>query len=152
MQLATAAAGDVAVNAQLQVYPVDLAPDRRNLQTAVRHEVVPRVAAAIDAAPGSVLLTEAAPLARYGCMELWLPGWPTTRCHARPPGYCSPPPGARSRCWTPSPSPSPHPRSGCGCPRPGTAGKQRKHDWRLTIVDVDLANAGLTVSPLGMHR
>lgn len=46
------------------------APDRRNLETAVRHEVVPRITAAIDAAPGAVLLTEAAPLARYGCMDL----------------------------------------------------------------------------------
>ena len=46
------------------------APDRRNLETAVRHEVAPRVAAAIDAAPGPVLITEAAPLARYGCMDL----------------------------------------------------------------------------------
>jgi len=46
------------------------APDRRNLETAVRHEVAPRVAAAVDAAPGPVLITEAAPLARYGCMDL----------------------------------------------------------------------------------
>ena len=46
------------------------APDRRNLETAVRHEVAPRVAAALDAAPGPVLITEAAPLARYGCMDL----------------------------------------------------------------------------------
>jgi serine/threonine protein kinase len=45
-------------------------PDRRNLENAVRHEVLPRVSAAIDAAPGAVLLTEAAPLARYGCMDL----------------------------------------------------------------------------------
>ena len=44
--------------------------DRRSLETAVRHEVVPRVAAAIDAAHGPVLITEAAPLARYGCMDL----------------------------------------------------------------------------------
>lgn len=46
------------------------APDRRNLETAVRHEVAPRVAATIDAAPGPVLITEAAPLARYGRMDL----------------------------------------------------------------------------------
>jgi hypothetical protein len=46
------------------------APDRRNLETAVRHEVAPRVTAAINAAPGPVLITEAAPLARYGCMDL----------------------------------------------------------------------------------
>jgi serine/threonine protein kinase len=46
------------------------APDRRNLETAVRHEVTPRVSAAIDDAPGPVLITAAAPLARYGCMDL----------------------------------------------------------------------------------
>jgi serine/threonine protein kinase len=46
------------------------APDRRNLETAVRHEVAPRVATAIDAAPGPALITEAAPLSRYGCMDL----------------------------------------------------------------------------------
>ncbi|MFC0532818.1 BREX system serine/threonine kinase PglW [Phytohabitans kaempferiae] len=46
------------------------APDRRNLETAVRHEVAPRVAAAIDDVRGPVLITEAAPLARYACMDL----------------------------------------------------------------------------------
>ena len=45
-------------------------PDRRNLENAVRHEVVPRVERAVGAAPGPVLLTEAAPLARYDCMGL----------------------------------------------------------------------------------
>jgi serine/threonine protein kinase len=45
-------------------------PDRRNLENAVRHAVLPRITAAIDAAPGAVLLTEAAPLARYDCMDL----------------------------------------------------------------------------------
>ena len=48
----------------------DAAPDRRNLETAVRHQVAPRVVAAIDAATGPVLITEAAPLARYHCMDL----------------------------------------------------------------------------------
>lgn len=46
------------------------APDRRNLETAVRHEVIPRVRSTIDSAPGAVLITEAAPLARYSCMDL----------------------------------------------------------------------------------
>ncbi len=45
-------------------------PDRRNLENAVRHAVLPRITAAIDAAPGAVLLSEAAPLARYDCMDL----------------------------------------------------------------------------------
>src|SRR5262249_44635536 len=44
-------------------------PDRRNLEHAVRHAVLPRVAAALEA-PRPVLLTDAAPLARYGCMDL----------------------------------------------------------------------------------
>ncbi|MET8349017.1 BREX system serine/threonine kinase PglW [Micromonospora sp. NPDC005206] len=45
-------------------------PDRRSLEIAVRQEVLPRVAAAMEAAEGAVLLTEAGPLARYGCMDL----------------------------------------------------------------------------------
>ncbi|NJC84890.1 BREX system serine/threonine kinase PglW [Planosporangium mesophilum] len=45
-------------------------PDRRSLEIAVRQEVLPRVAAAMEAAPGAVLLAEAGPLARYGCMDL----------------------------------------------------------------------------------
>jgi hypothetical protein len=45
-------------------------PDRRNLQNAVRYEVVPRITQAIDTAAGPVLVTEAAPLARYDCMDL----------------------------------------------------------------------------------
>ncbi|MFD0576160.1 hypothetical protein [Dactylosporangium darangshiense] len=44
-------------------------PDRRNLESAVRAEVVPRLTAAL-AIDAAVLLTEAAPLARYGCMDL----------------------------------------------------------------------------------
>jgi serine/threonine protein kinase len=46
------------------------APDRRNLDNAIRHEVAPRVNAAIDAVAGPVLITEAAPLARHGCMDV----------------------------------------------------------------------------------
>jgi hypothetical protein len=42
---------------------------QRGLENAVRHAVVPRIEAAL-AAPGPVLLTEAAPLARYHCMDL----------------------------------------------------------------------------------
>lgn len=45
-------------------------PDRRNLENAVRHAVLPRITAAIADAPGPVLLTEASPLARYDCMDL----------------------------------------------------------------------------------
>lgn len=44
-------------------------PDRRNLDNAVRHAVVPRIAEALTT-PGPLLLTEAAPLARYHCMDL----------------------------------------------------------------------------------
>src|SRR5690606_32325074 len=46
------------------------APDRRNLDNAIRHEVAPRVGTAIDAADGPVLITEAAPLARHGRMDV----------------------------------------------------------------------------------
>lgn len=45
--------------------------DRRSLEIAVRQEAVPRIEAAIESASGPVLLTEAAPLARYGCMDLF---------------------------------------------------------------------------------
>jgi len=45
-------------------------PDRRNLENAVRHAVLPRITDAIDAAPGAVLICEASPLARYDCMDL----------------------------------------------------------------------------------
>lgn len=44
-------------------------PDRRNLENAVRHAVLPRIEDALAAA-GPVLITEAAPLARYHCMDL----------------------------------------------------------------------------------
>ncbi|WP_327009671.1 BREX system serine/threonine kinase PglW [Dactylosporangium sp. NBC_01737] len=44
-------------------------PDRRNLESAVRAEVVPRLQSSL-ATGHAVLLTEAAPLARYGCMDL----------------------------------------------------------------------------------
>lgn len=44
-------------------------PDRRNLENAVRHAVLPRIEEALTA-PGPVVLTEAAPLARYHCMDL----------------------------------------------------------------------------------
>lgn len=44
-------------------------PDRRNLENAVRHAVVPRIEEALTAS-GPVVLTEAAPLARYHCMDL----------------------------------------------------------------------------------
>lgn len=36
----------------------------------MRQVAVPRIQAALAAARGPVLLTEAAPLARYGCMDL----------------------------------------------------------------------------------
>jgi hypothetical protein len=45
-------------------------PDRRSLEIAVRQEVLPKLSAAMSAATSAVLLTEAAPLARYGCMGL----------------------------------------------------------------------------------
>ncbi|MER7164646.1 BREX system serine/threonine kinase PglW [Micromonospora sp. NPDC000207] len=48
--------------------PLD--PDFRSLVDLVRHDVVPAVGAAIAAADGPVLITEAAPLARYGQLEL----------------------------------------------------------------------------------
>ncbi|GAA0398857.1 BREX system serine/threonine kinase PglW [Micromonospora gifhornensis] len=44
--------------------------DFRSLVDLVRHQVLPAVRAAIAAADGPVLLTEAAPLARYGQLEL----------------------------------------------------------------------------------
>lgn len=44
--------------------------DFRSLVDLVRHQVVPAVSAAIAAADGPVLLTEAAPLARYGQLGL----------------------------------------------------------------------------------
>ncbi|GAB3189570.1 serine/threonine protein kinase [Micromonospora palomenae] len=44
--------------------------DFRSLVDLVRHQVVPAVGAAIGAAEGPVLLTEAAPLARYGQLGL----------------------------------------------------------------------------------
>ncbi|MER6591203.1 BREX system serine/threonine kinase PglW, partial [Micromonospora purpureochromogenes] len=44
--------------------------DFRSLVDLVRHQVVPAVSAAITAADGPVLLTEAAPLARYGQLGL----------------------------------------------------------------------------------
>ncbi|MEV7326684.1 BREX system serine/threonine kinase PglW [Micromonospora sp. NPDC093244] len=44
--------------------------DFRSLVDLVRHQVVPAVSAAIAAAEGPVLLTEAAPLARYGQLGL----------------------------------------------------------------------------------
>ncbi|MEK8109781.1 hypothetical protein NKG94_45685 [Micromonospora sp. M12] len=44
--------------------------DFRSLVDLVRHQVVPAVSAAIVAAEGPVLLTEAAPLARYGQLGL----------------------------------------------------------------------------------
>ncbi|WP_260729207.1 BREX system serine/threonine kinase PglW [Dactylosporangium roseum] len=44
-------------------------PDRRNLESAVRAEVMPRLTAALNT-DSAVLLSEAAPLARYGCMDL----------------------------------------------------------------------------------
>jgi hypothetical protein len=45
-------------------------PDRGSWELAVRQVAVPRIQAALAAALGPVLLTEAAPLARYGCMDL----------------------------------------------------------------------------------
>ncbi|MFJ6199315.1 BREX system serine/threonine kinase PglW [Micromonospora sp. NPDC092111] len=49
---------------------VPLDADFRSLVDLVRHQVVPAIGAAIDAADGPVLITEAAPLARYGQLGL----------------------------------------------------------------------------------